>query len=105
MRPGASTPAGMSRLLGAIVLAGIPYVGRGLRRNQEVMSAIEHESYETLRASIHLALPPVGQQVILITSAVHAEGKTTVSARLARLLAEAGHRTLVISGDLRWPEL
>jgi capsular exopolysaccharide synthesis family protein len=95
----------MARLLGVNVLAGIPYVGRGLRRNQEVMSAIEHESYETLRASIQLALPPVGQQVVLTTSAVHAEGKTTVTARLGRLLAEAGHRTLVISGDLRWPEL
>ena len=105
MRPGVSNPREMARLLGVNLLAGIPYVGRGIRRNQEVASAIEHESYETLRASIQLALPPVGQQVILITSAVHAEGKTTVSARLGRLLAEAGHRTLVISGDLRWPEL
>jgi capsular exopolysaccharide synthesis family protein len=105
LRPGVSDPREVSQLLGVNTLAGIPYVGRGLRRNQDVMSAIEHESYETLRASIQLALPAERQQVILITSAVHAEGKTTVSARLGRLLAEAGHRTLLISGDLRWPEL
>src|SRR3954451_11107808 len=104
MRPGVSNPREMSRLLGVNLLAGIPYVGRGTRRNQEVASAIEHESYETLRASIQLALPPVGQQVILITSAVHAEGKTTVSARLGRLLAEAGHSTLGIASGSRSAE-
>ena len=42
---------------------------------------------------------------MLVSSAAHGEGKTTVTTRLGRMLAQAGHRTLVISGDLRWPKL
>ncbi len=45
------------------------------------------------------------QDVLLITSATHGEGKTTVAASLARSLSRAGQKTLVISGDLRSPTL
>jgi capsular exopolysaccharide synthesis family protein len=40
---------------------------------------------------------------ILITSARKREGKSTVAAQLACALAEDGHRTLVLDGDLRRP--
>jgi Mrp family chromosome partitioning ATPase len=43
--------------------------------------------------------------VILITSALHAEGKSTVTMRLGSALAHAGHRTLLVSADMRWPTL
>jgi Mrp family chromosome partitioning ATPase len=46
-----------------------------------------------------------GPHVLLITSGLHAEGKSTVTARLGRALAQAGHPTLLISADLRWPTL
>jgi capsular exopolysaccharide synthesis family protein len=39
-------------------------------------------------------------KVIGIISAISAEGKTTVSANLAQLLAKGGRRTLLIDGDL-----
>ena len=45
------------------------------------------------------------QNVLLVTSATHSEGKTTVAASLARSLSRAGQKTLVISGDLRSPTL
>ena len=43
--------------------------------------------------------------MILITSSVEGEGKTSVAAGLARALARVGQKTLLISGDLRFPTL
>jgi succinoglycan biosynthesis transport protein ExoP len=85
----------------------VPYRQRSLSMNRRrALSELEHETYDSLQATMRL-LSPMGdeQHVLLITSATHAEGKTTVSANLARSLARAGQRTLVISGDLRSPTL
>jgi Mrp family chromosome partitioning ATPase len=43
--------------------------------------------------------------MILVTGALHAEGKTTATARLGRALAQAGRKTLLVSVDLRVPRL
>ncbi len=105
LRPGLSSPRELSRLTGLPMLAGVPYVRGGRTRKRGFVTAAEHEAYQSLRGAIQLACPPTKQHSVLITSAVHAEGKTTATARLARALAQAGHRTLIISADLRWPSL
>ena len=43
--------------------------------------------------------------MILVTSSVEGEGKTSAAAGLARALARVGQKTLLISGDLRFPTL
>jgi Mrp family chromosome partitioning ATPase len=40
-----------------------------------------------------------------MTGALHAEGKTTATARLGRALAQGGNRVLLVSADLRVPRL
>lgn len=44
-------------------------------------------------------------QVLMITSSVEGEGKTTTAANLAQAFAQAGRRTLLVDGDLRKPKL
>jgi len=103
LTPRVTSQREISHLLGLTVLSGIPYVRR---RVDARYARAEYETYQTLSAALRLALPPGSHpHIVLVTSATHGEGKTTVTTRLGRVLAQAGHRTLLISGDLRWPKL
>jgi capsular exopolysaccharide synthesis family protein len=103
--PRVSGPRELSRLLDLPILTTVPYVRRTLGRRR-ILSGIEHESYQTLGASVRFALPPEsGPHVVLVTSALHAEGKSTVTARLGQALANSGNQTLIVSADMRWPTL
>jgi non-specific protein-tyrosine kinase len=96
----------LSRLIDLPVLASIPHVTRRFGLRPKVLSGVEYETYQSLAASVRFALPPEHEpRLVLVTSALHGEGKSTVSARLGGALAQAGHRTLLVSADLRWPTL
>jgi capsular exopolysaccharide synthesis family protein len=60
------------------------------------------ESYRSLRSAIFF-MPREGERpkVLLITSALPNEGKSTVAANLARTLALGGSRVLLVDADLR----
>lgn len=60
------------------------------------------ESYRNLRSAL-LFLPCAAQRprVLLITSALPGEGKSTIAANLAHSLALGGSRVLLVDGDLR----
>lgn len=103
LSPRVSGPRELGRLLDLRVLAGVPYVRQGSRR-ASLMGEVEAEAYETLRAAVEVGAPP-GARTLLVTGAVHAEGKTTVTWRLGNALARTGHRTLIVSADLRVPRM
>lgn len=65
------------------------------------------EAYRKLRASLDQGaeITPDQAQVVLVTSAVPAEGKSTTALALARTYAQAGKRTLLIDADLRSPSI
>jgi capsular exopolysaccharide synthesis family protein len=60
------------------------------------------EAYRTLRTSILLSANPV-PKVLLITSALPAEGKTTVTVNLGATLASLGSKVLIVDCDMRRP--
>jgi tyrosine-protein kinase len=103
--PRVSNPREVSRVLGLPLLVGVPFVRRRFGRRPKLLRAVANEAYQTLQATVRFHLPATKQQVILVTSSVEGEGKTSVAAGLARSLARVGQKTLLISGDLRFPTL
>lgn len=87
---------------------GPPPAAPSLRVEPSALSPGEAntEDYQRLRASLMSALSPSALHTILVTSARHGEGATTVSIGLASALAkEREARVLLVEGNLRGPSL
>jgi capsular exopolysaccharide synthesis family protein len=63
------------------------------------------EAVRKLRSALTLAARPTNGKVIVVSSAVRGEGKTSIAASLAMLTAKAGIRVLLIDGNLRSSEI
>ncbi len=80
-------------------------------RNQPAISfdAAGHsaiaESFRRLRTNLQFLAVDNPPRVILVTSSVPSEGKSTTSLNIALALAEADHKVVLVDGDLRRPAL
>jgi succinoglycan biosynthesis transport protein ExoP len=63
------------------------------------------EALRALRTSLLLSRGGAPPKVVLVTSSVASEGKTTLSVNLAIILAQHGKRVLLVDADLRRPML
>lgn len=64
------------------------------------------EAYKTLRTNIMFSLSNDGKhKIIVVTSAVPGEGKSTTVLNLAITFSQIGSKVLVIDGDLRKPKI
>ena len=63
------------------------------------------EAYRVLRTNLDLLRSQHGGNVILLTSAVVGEGKTTTCANLGAVFAQMGRRTLIVGSDMRRPSV
>ena len=76
------------------------------RRNKEILLRATDdpgmaEAIRGLRAKVRKQLDDKGGQVVLLTSTVPSEGKTTAAVNLAMSLAAEGHATVLVDADLR----
>lgn len=68
-------------------------------------SGAEAEAFRTIRTSLLLSSADSPPHIVLVTSSHKGEGKTTIAANLAIVLAQAGHRTVIVDTDVRSPGL
>ena len=65
--------------------------------------ASESESYRMLQSNIKFLASYKEVKVIVVTSSVSQEGKSTIAANLACAMAQARHKVLLIDGNLHYP--
>lgn len=86
---------------GAPLLAGIPKAAfPGQRPEPRV-----REAFQTLRAALTSFNVDRSLATVIVTSAGHGDGKTTVVTNLAVALAQDGREVVLVDGDLRQPEV
>ncbi|HHQ13846.1 MAG TPA: polysaccharide biosynthesis tyrosine autokinase [Chromatiales bacterium] len=61
------------------------------------------ESMRTLNWSLKLASPDKPPRIVLVTSSLPGEGKTTVASSLATAQSKAGQRVVLVDADIRRP--
>jgi capsular exopolysaccharide synthesis family protein len=93
-------------------LAGAPVMGVVFRdaaltrrRTIDRADARTAEDYRQLRTNLQFLDVDNPPKVIMVTSSVPAEGKTTTVVNLAIALADAGRRVTVVEADLRRPKV
>lgn len=96
---------------GVAALGFIPQAKLGATEEQRLSYLIQNpasayvDAIRTLSWSINLTFPDNPPKIVLVTSALSNEGKSTIASSLAVLQAEAGKRTLLIDADIRKPSV
>lgn len=94
----------------APTLGRVPFTGRRTTRGELLAdfsgATSLADAYRTIRTNLSLfQLDHAKSTIVLVTSAVPAEGKSAVSANLAHALSVTGKRVLAVSADLHNPAL
>lgn len=106
-RPTVHNEDELKRLTNLRCLASIPYSGRKAKKSSWPLLSESgdrfgfSESVRLLRIRVEKEMHAQHHKVLLVSSAIPNEGKTTVAANLALSLAQKKKRTLLIDLDLR----
>jgi capsular polysaccharide biosynthesis protein/Mrp family chromosome partitioning ATPase len=96
--------------LGAGVVGALPRGGIGAKPVElELLSSKSavrvRQAVDMMSATLRFSLKDEDFSVVLVTSAMPEEGKTTVAANLSHGLAQAGRRVVAVEADTRRPAL
>ncbi len=94
-------------------LAGAPVIGTVLRDDaldkvhtiDRIPNTRTAEDYRQLRNNLQFLKVDEPPKVIMVTSALPSEGKTTAVVNLGMALADAGRRVTIVEADLRKPKV
>lgn len=111
MDAGLATSEDVERKIGLASIASIPLMSSVAEANERSIQPIDYvlrkplsgfaEAFRSLRTSILYAVPGQQGKIVVLTSALPGEGKTTTSICLARVAAQAGSKVLLLDCDLR----
>lgn len=106
------SPEQLENVLGLVTLGSIPLV-KGFRKNRaDVLQYVSDkptsglaEACRSMRVSLMLSNVDVPPKVVLVTSSLPSEGKSTTSVLLAQAVASQGKKSIIVDCDLRRPSL
>jgi capsular exopolysaccharide synthesis family protein len=107
---GFRSPEQVERLTGVPGLGLIPAV-RASRKSQpqdyllQKPTSAYAEALQSVRTALHFSNVDHPPKVILVTSALPEEGKTTFAVSLARLAARSGLKVVLVDADMRRPKV
>jgi len=100
-----TAPEEINKLLGADVLTIIPELSRRQRTKNAEDTPELAEGCRMLCANLGMAQVIRPFKLVMVTSALASEGKSTIAANMASFLAMSGKRVLLVDVDLRHPVL
>jgi len=111
MDAGLATSEEVERKLGLPAIGSIPLMSSVAEGRDKSSNPIDYmlmkplssyaEAFRSLRTSITYSVSGQAGKVVVLTSALPGEGKTTTSVGLARVSAQAGSRVILLDCDLR----
>lgn len=101
------SPEEIEHLTGLSTLTGIAKI-RQKKKESELITMREprspiSEAFRSLRTGIQFSDIDAEQHILLVTSALPSEGKSSIASNLAVVMAQSGQKTLLIDADLRKP--
>jgi non-specific protein-tyrosine kinase len=95
----------LESVIGAPVVGKIPHIKRQYRNNVFLGDTASAEAFRRLRTNLFAEQGSSPLSLLLVTSALPKEGKSTVSANLALSMAHSGRRVLLVDGDILHPTI
>ena len=100
--------ATLRNLTGAPVLGLVPF-DRGAKKSPLIAPdqarSVRAEAFRKIRTDLQFVDAARPAHVLVLTSALAVEGKSSTSVNLALSFADSGRRTLLVEGDLRRPRV
>jgi len=104
LNPGMTNPEQVQHVLGEYVIGLIPIIpGKALLHDYvlEKPNSSVIEALRSVKFALALSDPDHPVKAVQITSSVPEEGKTSLALSLARTVAAAGKKVIIVDGDLR----
>ena len=104
LNPGMTNPEQVQHVLGEYVIGLIPIIPGKMLLHDYVLEKPNSsviEALSSIKFALALSDPDHPVKAVQVTSSVPEEGKTSLALSLARVVAAAGKKVIIVDGDLR----